>query len=138
MMSGKSTTASNGLAPLFILFGSLELLIVVAADLLLKLGADKWVLHGANTVLFCTAALASLLMRASMKGSGGQAVLKSLYGGFLIRFMGIALAACIYIFLNRKQVNIPGLVGGAFFYILYWIIEIRMLRVKLKSPAVNA
>jgi hypothetical protein len=55
----------------------------------------------------------------------------------MIRFFVLAGSAFIYILSQRKQVNIPGLIGGAFFYILYLIVELRPIRAKLKSTIPN-
>ncbi|MFN4893413.1 MAG: hypothetical protein ACK5G0_06605 [Bacteroidota bacterium] len=126
------------LAPIAFLYTVLGAGIVLLESKLHQWGVDRRVLHGANTLLFITAGLSSLLQLLQSKKSGGQALLKSIYGGFMIRFFGIALAALIYILLKRKEVNIPGLIGGAIFYILYWVVEIRSLRQILKSDPGHA
>ena len=121
------------LAPIAFLYAVLGAGIVLFESRLDQWGVDRRVLHGANTLLFITAGLSSLLLLLQSQKTGERAVLTSIYGGFMIRFFGIALAAFIYIMLKRKEVNIPGLIGGAVFYILYWMVEINTLRKKLKS-----
>lgn len=136
-----NTTLSDKLshlAPIVFLYTLLAVGIIFFETSLRQLGVDRKVLHGANTVLFLTASLSSLLLLLQSGQSGSHAILKSIYGGFMIRFLGIALAAFIYIFLKKKEVNIPGLVGGAIFYVLYWVVEMRSMRKQLKSPSTHA
>lgn len=99
---------------------------------------DLAVLHAANTILFLVASFAAFWMSIALRKSGGHALLKALYGGFMIRFFVLAGAAFIYILSKRKQVNIPALAGGALFYVLYLVVEIRSLRSVLKSDSSNA
>jgi predicted neutral ceramidase superfamily lipid hydrolase len=137
-MSTPLSDRRSQLAPIAFLFALLSVLIILLESRLHQLGVDGRVLHGANLLLFITAGLSSLLLLLQSKKSGGQALLKSIYGGFMIRFFGIALAALIYILLKRKEVNSPGLIGGAIFYVLYWVVEIRSLRQILKSDSGHA
>lgn len=136
-----NTTLSDKLshlAPITLLYTVLAAGIIFFQSYLEQWGVDKRVLHGANTVLLLTASLSLFLMLLQTGKPGSQAILKSIYGGFIIRFLGIAMAAFIYIFLKKKNVNIPGLIGGAFFYVLYWVVEIRSARKQLKSTAPHA
>lgn len=126
------------LAPITFLYTVLAVGIIFSESYLRQWGVDKRVLHGANTLLLLTASLSSFLMLMQSGKTGSNAILTSIYGGFIIRFFGIALAAFLYIFLQKKNVNIPGLIGGALFYVLYWAVEIRAVRNQMKSSAPHA
>ena len=123
------------ISPLVYLYTFLAISIVLLKNQLVGHGIDVRVLHGANTLLFIVASLTTFWMAIALRRSGGQALLKALYGGFIIRFFLIAVTAFIYILSKRKQVNIPGLIGGALFYILYLVVEIRSTRKSLKSES---
>jgi hypothetical protein len=116
----------------------ITLLIVLLKDQLINQGVDLRVLHAANLLLFLVSTVSTIWMIRSFRQPDGHALLKALYGGFMIRFFLLAIAAFIYILANRKGVNIPGLVGSAVFYILYLTVEIRSLRKVLKSTNPNA
>ncbi|MFM7671252.1 MAG: hypothetical protein ACKO6Q_01505 [Bacteroidota bacterium] len=126
------------LSPIVSLYGVLAILIIFLRQQLVGWGVDVRVLHGANTILFLAAAFASIWVTIQFRHANGQSMLKALYGGFMIRFFLIALTAFVYILMKRKQVNVPGLVGGAIFYVLYMVLEIQTLRAKLKHPSTNA
>jgi hypothetical protein len=51
----------------------------------------------------------------------------------MIKFFVLALAAFIYIYRERKAVNLPALYGAAFLYIVYTGVEIRLLLRALKK-----
>ncbi len=126
------------LAPLLLLYTLLAAGIYFFSGRLVAMGAEVRVLHGANTIVFLATLAASLWLTIQFQRSGGQAALKGLYGGFMIRFFLIALSAFVYILLKRKEVNVPGLIGGAIFYVLYWLVEIRNLPSKMKSTSHHA
>lgn len=124
---------NSGIAPLAILFALIAGSLFLLQSYILRWGADVRVLHLANILLFAVACISAFWMSASMQRSGATALLKALYGGFMIRFFVLAGAAFIYILSVRKQVNLPGLIGAAIFYLLYLFVEIRSLRTVLKS-----
>jgi len=137
-MSTRLTNRLSFLSPLLVLYTTLVLIIFVFKTQLIGLRVDLGVLHAANTILFLVASFAAFWMSIALRKSGGHALLKALYGGFMIRFFVLAGAAFIYILSKRKQVNIPALAGGALFYVLYLVVEIRSLRSVLKSDSSNA
>lgn len=137
-MNTRLTDRLSILSPLVFLYTGLAILIIVLQTQLKGWGVDLRVLHGANTILFLVASVAIFWMSVSLRASGGQALLKALYGGFMIRFFVLAGAAFVYILTKRKQVNIPGLAGAALFYVLYLVVEIRALRSFMKSDSSNA
>lgn len=137
-MKTRLSSRSPVFYPLVLLYTALAILILLLRTQLFGWGVDVQVLQGANTLLFLVALVAAWWMSGSLRKPGGQALLKALYGGFMIRFFVLAVTAFIYILSKRKQVNIPGLVGGAFFYILYLVVEIQSLRSVLKSDSSDA
>jgi hypothetical protein len=137
-MKTRPANRSSVFYPLILLYTALAMLILLLRAPLFRWGVEVQVLQGSNTLLFLVAFVAAWWMSGSLRQSGGQALLKALYGGFMIRFFVLAATAFIYILSKRKQVNIPGLVGSAFFYILYLVVEIQSLRSLLKSDSANA
>jgi hypothetical protein len=137
-MNNLSSERISLLSPLVLLYTVLAAAIFFFSERLATTGADVRELHGANTIVFLATLAASVWLTIQFQRSGGQAALKGLYGGFMIRFFLIALSAFVYILLKRKEVNVPGLIGGAIFYVLYWLVEIRSLRSKMKSTSTHA
>jgi hypothetical protein len=132
-MNIRSTGRLAALLPFLFLFGGITLVVFLLNPLLFSWGVDVRVLQVSNALLFLVALFSTGWMGKSFRQPGGQALLKALYGGFMIRFFILAISAFIYILVKRKQVNVPGLAGAAFFYVLYTVIEIRALRTHFKS-----
>ena len=68
-----------------------------------------------------------------MCSSDLQASVRAIMSSFMIKFFVIAIAAFIYIYLQRKTVNLPALYLAALFYILYTTLEVRLLLNQLKK-----
>jgi len=134
----QQTRSRTSWFPFVALFGLLTLTISLFQAQWIQWGANPQVLHSANTILFAVTASTFWFMNRQFRQPGGQALLKGLYGSFMIRFFLIALAAFVYILIQRKQVNVPGLIGGGIFYVLYLGLEIRQLQRMLKSDSRHA
>ena len=137
-MNTPQTRLRTSLPPFVALFGLLTLAISLFQTQWIKLGADPRVMHSANTILFAVTIISFWVMSRQFRQPGGQALLRGLYGSFMIRFFLIAVAAFVYILIQRKQVNVPGLIGGGIFYVLYLGLEIRQIQRMLKSASTHA
>ena len=101
----------------------------------ISLGVNMVVLHGAHLVLWLVTIFTSQLVARSFSNPNPQVSVRALMGSLLIKFMVLALAAFVYIIAQRKQVNIPALIGGAFLYIVYTVLETRWLLKQLKKTS---
>lgn len=95
-------------------------------------GVDVMVLHGSHLLLWLTTLVTFRIASKNLSNPNPQVSARALLKGILIKFFVIALAAFVYILYQRKQVNIPALIGGAFLYVLYTVIETRALLRELR------
>jgi hypothetical protein len=115
-----------------------KLLLIVTVILLLTrtwLAAhqvDVYVLGAANFLLFLVTLLSSGVTAKSFANPNVQASVRAVMLSFMIKFFVLALAAFVYIFVQRKAVNLPALIGAAFLYVLYAGVEVRLLLRALK------
>lgn len=84
-----------------------------------KEGISQEVVIGGNLILFAVSMAAFWITSRSFRSSNPQASVSGMYGSFLIKFFVIALAAVIYIMLEKKNVNKPALMICAGLYVLY-------------------
>jgi uncharacterized membrane protein len=96
-------------------------------------GADWRVLVAGNGLLFGVHTLAFGISYRALRSSNPQAFVRSMYGSFLLKFFGLALAAFVYIMLERRQVSKMALAGLAALYIVYTAVEVRGLLGLLKA-----
>lgn len=123
-------------------FFYLLLLVYLIIWVILKLGETWWnqlgvnlpVLHGGHLILWLITLLTYRMAARSFSNPNPQVSVRALMGGMLVKFLVISLAAFIYIIFQRKQVNIPALVGAAILYIIYTVLETNWLLKALKRP----
>lgn len=100
-----------------------------------QLGVQLSVLHGAHLILWLVTLFTYRMAARSFSNPNPQVSVRALMGGMLIKFLVIALAAFIYIFFVRKQVNLPALAGAALLYVIYTVLETNWLLKALKRPS---
>jgi hypothetical protein len=119
--------------PLLILFILLNGFFLTAEKFLQKNGIDYEVLIGGNLILFIATALSFYVSLHSLSSKNPNSSLRSLYGSFMIKFFLIAIAAFIYIMIEKKSVNKPALMICMGLYIVYTLIEVSSLQKLLKQ-----
>jgi hypothetical protein len=98
-----------------------------------KNGVSLPVLLGGNLLLAGVSVLAFLLMRKALSTNNAQAFVRAMYSGFMLRFFLVAIAAFVYIMVEKNKVNKPALIACAGLYILYTTIETKSLIHTLKQ-----
>jgi Na+-transporting NADH:ubiquinone oxidoreductase subunit NqrE len=95
--------------------------------LLAKWGADQTVLIVGNLILFIATLSSYLLSLRGLKSDNPNAVVRSVYGSFMIKFFTCIIAAFIYIISVKKDVNKPALFACMGLYLVYTFIEVSIL-----------
>ncbi len=126
-MIGKNTSVFVGL----LLVSSA--ILILSKSWLVAHQVDVNVVTGANFLLFLVTVLSIGLTARSFTNPNLQASVRAVMLSFMIKFFVLALAAFIYIYVERKAVNLPALYGAAFLYVLYTGIEVRLLLRALKK-----
>ncbi|HKZ65133.1 MAG TPA: hypothetical protein VJ111_02190 [Chitinophagaceae bacterium] len=121
------------LRPMILIFILLNAFFIVGQDWLLKKNIDQDVLIGGNLLLFLVSLVTFLLTQRSLKSTNPHAFVRAMYGGFIIKFFVVALAAFVYIMVTKKDVNKPALFGCMGLYIIYTFFEVSSLLRILKQ-----
>lgn len=130
----KQGSPQRSILLLFVLLNSLFLLFKTK---LLTLGFDADILIIGNGILFLMTFISSKLLHNSLHAPNSAAFLRGVYGSFLLKFFIVAIAVLIYAFLNRSNINKPGLFTLMGLYLVYTFIEISSLLKKTDKAKDN-
>ena len=129
--------ALQPIRPLILVFIVISAFGIIGKDWLLKNGISQDLLIYGNLLLFVVTFGAYYINTSSLRSSNPNAPVRGMYAGFMIKFFLIALAAFIYIIIDKKQVNKPGLMILAGLYIVYTALETKAL-MQLANAKKNA
>jgi hypothetical protein len=96
-------------------------------------GIDQSVLIGGNLLLFLVSLITFLITYRSLKAKNPNIFVRAMYGGFIIKFFVVAIAAFIYIMVTKEHVNKPALFICMGLYVLYTFFEVSSLIRVLKQ-----
>lgn len=121
------------LRPMILIFIFLNAFFLAGKSWLPKKGIDQEVLIIGNLLLFIVTLLTFLMTYRSLKAKNPNVFVRAMYGGFIIKFFAVAIAAFIYIMITKKNVNKPALFFCMGLYILYTFFEVSSLLKVLKQ-----
>ena len=119
--------------PFIILFVILNGFFIAGKNMLSKYGINNEVLIVGNLVLAVATGLSFYLSIRSLKSSSPQAPIRAMYGSFMIKFFLCAITAFIYIMVQKKNLNKPGLFACMGLYLVYTFLEVSALTKLLKQ-----
>ncbi len=126
---------NNSLFPFLVLYFIIWSVFKATHSWLIAHQVDLNVAKGAHVLIWILTMVSYLITQKSFANPNPQASVRAIMVSFMIKFFVIALAAFVYIFLQRKMVNLPALYLAALFYILYTTIEVRLLLKQLNNSS---
>ncbi|MFI5185165.1 MAG: hypothetical protein ACHQF0_00405 [Chitinophagales bacterium] len=96
-------------------------------------GFDQSVLISGNLVVFAATLLSFFFAKRGLIAANPQAFVRSVYLSIMIKLFICLIAAVIYIFLFRKNLNKPALFVCMGLYLVYTFIEVSVLTKLLKK-----
>jgi hypothetical protein len=122
MQKGIFGKAYSPVIYLFVAMGS----VILALRYLLRGGSvDFRVLQAGNLLLLITGLLSVQMNIKALRHKSTQGFLRLAYGSFMLKFLLLAIAAIIYIAVNKKDINKPAFFGCFGLYFIYTFIEVR-------------
>jgi len=119
--------------PMILVFIFLNAFFLLGRDWLAKKGVDQDVLIIGNLLLFLVSLITFLITHRSLQSKNPNAFVRAMYGGFIIKFFVVAIAAFVYIMMTKKNVNKPALFFCMWLYIIYTFFEVNSLLRVLKQ-----
>jgi hypothetical protein len=123
----------NPLLPIIIFFILLNTLFLVGKNFLERSGFNQSVLIIGNLVLFAATLVSFVFSKQGLRSENPQAFVRSVYMSIMIKLFICLIAALVYIFLWRKNLNRPALFICMGLYLVYTFIEVSVLTKMLKE-----
>lgn len=121
--------------PIVILFVLLNTFFIAGRSLLERWGASQDVLIWGNLLLFVLTILSFVIAQKGLKNTNPHAFVRAVYGSIMLKLFASLIAAFIYIFLTRKDLNKPAFFALMGLYLVYTFIEVSTLTKMLKQRA---
>jgi hypothetical protein len=128
-----SNSQIQPIRPLLIVFALVSAFGLTGKNFLIKNVIDPNVLIVGNIVLFANTLIAFLITNKTINSGNPQSFVRAMYLSFMLKFFIVAIAAFIYIMVEKKNVNKPGLIACAALYIIYTVFETSALMNLLKK-----
>ena len=119
--------------PMILFFILFNALLITGKSFFLRKGIDQEVVIIGNLLLFVVTIVTYIISYRSLFAKNPNVFIRAMYGGFVIKFFVIAIAAFIYIMSARKEVNKPALFICMGLYLIYTVLEVTALFRVLKS-----
>jgi hypothetical protein len=120
------------LLPIILFFVVMSIFFLAGKNFLEKNGLDQSVLLFGNLILFTATLLSYFIAMRGLAASNPNVFVRSAYMSIMIKLFICIIAALIYIFMFRKQVNKPALFTCMGLYLIYTFLEVSVLTRFLK------
>lgn len=123
----------NALFPILIFFIILNAFFITSKSFLERHGFDQSVLIIGNLVVFGATFFSFYFAKRGLRSENPQAFVRSMYLSIMIKLFICLVAAVIYIFIFRKDLNKPALFACMGLYLVYTFMEVSVLTKLLKE-----
>jgi hypothetical protein len=129
--------ARKSLLPIFLLFVSVNAIVIVFRERLETRGFDVDLIIWANLLLCGLTLFSHYLLYKGMRARTTAGFLKAVYGSFLFKLVLVAGLVAVYVFTHRDTANKGSLITSMVLYLCYTFVEVRSL-LKLSRPQNHA
>jgi hypothetical protein len=124
---------NNALMPVIVLFVVLNALFLTGKNLLERNGFDQGVLIVGNLILFAVTLLSFWVSLRTLKSADPNKFVRGAMMNTMLKLFICAIAAFVYIFSFRNQLNKPALFTCMGLYFIYTFFEVSILTRILKG-----
>ena len=126
-------TSLRPVFPIIFFFIVLNALFLTSRNFLELHGFDQNVLMVGNLIVFLATILSFLFASRGLKSTNPQAFVRSMYLSIMVKLFVCIIAALIYIFIFRNNLNKAALFTCMSLYLVYTFIEVSVLTKLLKG-----
>ena len=126
-------TNARPLFPIVFFFIILNAFFLTGENFLEEHGFDQSVLIVGNLIVFLATVFSFLFANRGLKSTNPQAFVRSIYLSIMVKLFVCIIAALIYIFMFRNNLNKPALFMSMGLYLVYTLIEVSVLTKLLKG-----
>ena len=121
------------LFPIIIFFLVTNVFFLTGKSFIERKGFDQSVLIIGNLILFVVTLLSFLLNKKNISAQNPNVFVRGVTLGTMLKLFVFAIAAFIYIYLFRSQLNKPALLTCMALYFIYTLMEVSILTKLLKE-----
>ena len=133
----KNKAFARGFLPIFALFLITSGLILIGGQTLRDWNTDTRVLLAGNELFFALTAISYFLHIKSIRTPNPHAFVRMVYSSLIIKMLLCMVAALLYGWLTRA-INKNAILGCFILYVLYTLLEVRILMKFIKKSPNNA
>lgn len=128
------TKKNSGIVILLAVFALVNVVLLLLKGVLANQEIDFWVVFGGNAIVFAATLLSYFLFggNAAPQKGRGQAVVKQVYAGFVVKFFLLVTAAMVY-FYFAENINVKGVFVCFGLYFMYNLLNVKATTAKAKS-----
>ncbi len=126
---------SREFVPIVLLFVIVNALFISGRSMLAQWNVDQGVVIGGNLLLFSITFFSFLVAKRGLQAANPHAFTRSIYSSILIKLFICAIAAFVYIFTYRTNLNKPALFTCMALYLIYTFLEVYVLTKLLRGRA---
>lgn len=128
------TKKNSGIVVLLAVFALVNVVLLLFKGVLANQEIDFWVVFGGNAIVFAATLLSYFLFggNAAPQKGRGQAVVKQVYAGFVVKFFLLVTAAMVY-FYFAENINVKGVFVCFGLYFIYNLLNVKATTAKAKS-----
>jgi hypothetical protein len=119
--------------PLVVMFLIIALFILLFRNFLQERGVDWQVTSGGNLIIYVITIVSLHMLSKGLTAKSTPSFLGNAFGGIFLKLMACAIAAFIYIFTARKEVNKPALFICMGLYLVYTFVEMKIIMKQSKD-----
>jgi hypothetical protein len=129
----EGTKKNSGIIVLMAVFALVNVVLVLLKDVLVKNEIDFWVVFWGNIIVFAATLVAYFLFggNAAPKKGRGQAVVKQVYAGFVVKFFLLVTAVMVY-FYFAENINVKAVFICFGLYFMYNLLNVKAATAKAK------
>lgn len=121
--------------PVVVLFVILNALALSLRTTLVARNVDQDLLIGGNLFLFAVTVISFLIAKKGLQNKNPNAFVRSVYGSIMFKLFICLIAAFVYIFIQRKNLNKPAFFALMGLYLVYTFLEVSILtRLLRRTP----
>lgn len=129
-------TSTRFLAPLFVLFVVINILVFALKQVFVTYNVNASVLLGANALFLLMNILVFLFQKKALQHANPNVFIRSVIGGMMFKMFVCAIAVLAYVVLVGPEYNKKAVFISMFFYLFYLAAEVFLLmRVNNKKNA---
>jgi len=120
-------TSTRFLAPLFVLFVVINILVFALKQVFVTYNVNASVLLGANALFLLMNILVFLFQKKALQHANPNVFIRSVIGGMMFKMFVCAIAVLAYVVLVGAEYNKKAVFISMFFYLFYLAAEVFLL-----------